>query len=283
MKKNLVEIVFILDKSGSMFGLENDTIGGFNSMIENQKNEGYEAFVSTVLFNDNYKMLHDHVDINKVKPMTHMDYYVGGSTALYDAVGRTINSVGERLFNTAEEERPEKVIFVITTDGYENASREFSKAKVREMIEHQQDKYSWTFMFLGANIDAEKEATSLGIDEDFAITYFADAIGVSDSYDAISASVNYIAACDSSISACKSELKAILNDKINSSAKTYSDADYDTQTLTYVQSCCDATANYSMPISAIDVAISSAKDSAISVTSDSLECIDEKLIGRVFA
>lgn len=184
MKKNLTEMVFILDRSGSMSRLTSDTIGGFNSMIEKQKTEDGEAFVTTVLFDDNYELLHDHIDIQKIESITSRDYYARGCTALLDAVGKTINSIGSRLSATPEEERPEKVIFVITTDGEENASREFTRQTVKDMIEHQQNKYSWTFMFLGANIDAVSEARSLGIDSGYAKTFTAMSAGVDSVYTA---------------------------------------------------------------------------------------------------
>lgn len=190
MKKNLVEMAFILDRSGSMSGLEKDTIGGFNSLIEKQKQETGEAFVTTVLFDDQYELLYDHVNIKDVKELTSKEYYPRGMTALLDAVGRTINSIGARLSATPEDERPEQVIIVITTDGYENASHEFTKTKVKEMIEHQQTKYSWTFMFLGANMDAVSEATSLGINQDFAKTYTNSSVGLNSVYSAVSCSVS---------------------------------------------------------------------------------------------
>lgn len=191
MKKNLSELVFILDRSGSMSHLVDDTIGGYNSMIEQQKLEPGEAYVTTVLFDDEYDLLHDHVDLKEIKPITRKEYFARGCTALLDAIGKTINSVGQRLSDTPEEERPEKVIFMITTDGMENASIEFTKAKIKEMIEHQQDKYSWVFMFLGANMDAVSEAGSLGINSLHAHTYTASAQGTSSVYyataDALSA------------------------------------------------------------------------------------------------
>lgn len=186
MKKNLTEMVFILDRSGSMQDLTSDTIGGFNSMIENQKNEEGEAFVTTILFDDDYELLHDHVNIKDIKPITNKEYYARGMTALLDAVGKTINSIGNRLNNTPEDERPDKVIFVITTDGMENASKEFSKKTVKDMIEHQQSKYSWTFMFLGANMDAVSEAASLGINTNFARTYTASSLGTQSVYTSVS-------------------------------------------------------------------------------------------------
>lgn len=177
MKKNLTEMVFILDRSGSMQPLTSGTIGGFNSMIESQRSEDGEAFVTTVLFDNQYELLHDHVNIEKIKPITEKEYFARGNTALLDALGRTINTIGAKLSALPEEERPDKVIFVITTDGLENASREFDKKTIKEMIEHQQSKYSWTFMFLGANMDAVDEASSLGINRDFSRTYTANEVG----------------------------------------------------------------------------------------------------------
>lgn len=177
MKQNLTEMVFILDRSGSMQRLTSDTIGGFNSMIENQRNKEGDALVTTVLFDDQYELLHDHVDINHIKPITDREYFARGTTALLDALGKTINTIGAKLNAMPEQERPDKVIFIVTTDGFENASREFDKKTVRKMIEHQQSKYAWTFMFLGANMDAVSEAANLGINIDFARTYTADEAG----------------------------------------------------------------------------------------------------------
>jgi len=189
MKKDLVELVFILDRSGSMSGLEKDTIGGFNSLIEKQKAEEGEAFVTTVLFDDCYEMLHDHVNIKDVIPITEKEYYPRGMTALLDAVGRTVNKIGERLASVPEEERPEKVIIVITTDGMENASTEFTLDVVKKMIEYRQKECSWTFMFLGANMDAAEEAGNIGIDRMYARTYTNNARGVGTVYSAMSESV----------------------------------------------------------------------------------------------
>ena len=207
MKKNLTEMVFILDRSGSMYSLTTDTIGGFNSMIENQKNEPGEAYVTTVLFDDQYELLHNHVNIKDVKPIT-TEYYARGCTALLDAVGKTINSVGARLSETPEDERPEKVIFIITTDGMENASLEFTKAKIKEMIEHQQNKYSWVFMFLGANMDAVSEAGSLGINTDFARTYTANTIGTQSVYNSVDDAIASIRAVDLDEIDCLSNVQA---------------------------------------------------------------------------
>ena len=182
MKENLTEIVFILDQSGSMQPLESDTIGGFNSYVESQKKEPGEAYITTVLFDDQYEILHNHVNINDVPPLTSAQYRPGGLTALMDAIGRTINSVGKRLADTPEEERPSHVIFVITTDGYENASREFDREQVKRMIQHQQDKYSWQFLFLGAGIDAYKEARSIGIGGVHTMSVSADTWGTQNAY-----------------------------------------------------------------------------------------------------
>ncbi|MDR2201521.1 MAG: VWA domain-containing protein [Clostridiales bacterium] len=178
MKDNLTELVFILDRSGSMGGLEGDTIGGYNNLIEKQKAEPGEANLTTVLFDDRYELLHDGADIKKVAPVTDKEYFVRGTTALLDAVGRTIDAVGKRLSETPEPERPANVMFVITTDGMENASKTYSLEKVRGMIEHQKEKYSWEFLFLGANIDAVATARDFGISEDRAAEYRHDSVGV---------------------------------------------------------------------------------------------------------
>ena len=189
MKKNLTEIVFILDRSGSMAGLEDDTIGGFNAMIQKQKTEDGEAYVSTVLFDNHTEVIHDRVDIQKIQPMTRKDYYVRGCTALLDAVGKAIHHIGNVHKYAREEDRPEKTIFVITTDGMENASREYNYARLKAMIERQKEKYGWEFLFLGANIDAAKEAARFGIDEDRAANYHADHVGTAVIYEAMSEAV----------------------------------------------------------------------------------------------
>lgn len=195
MKKNLTEIVFILDRSGSMAGLEDDTIGGFNAMIQKQKGEDGEAYVSTVLFDNHTEVIHDRVDIQKIQPLTRKDYYVRGCTALLDAVGKSIHHIGNVHKYAREEDRPEKTIFVITTDGMENASREYTYDRVRKMIEHEQEKYSWEFLFLGANIDAAKEAARFGITEDRAANYHADRQGTAVIYEAMSEAVCNVRAC----------------------------------------------------------------------------------------
>lgn len=190
MKKNLTEIVFILDRSGSMSGLEQDTIGGFNSLIEKQKKESGEAYISTVLFDHTSEVLHDRVDLKKIKPMTEDEYYVRGSTALLDAVGGAINHIGNVHKYARKEDVPEKTIFVIMTDGYENASRRYDYDEVRRMITRQKKKYDWEFMFLGANIDVISEARKFGVDEEMAVEFLNDKKGTAVSYDAICGAVS---------------------------------------------------------------------------------------------
>ena len=189
MKKNLTEIVFILDRSGSMAGLEEDTIGGFNAMIEKQKGEAGEAIVSTVLFDHLSEVVHDRVDLQKIRPMTRKEYYVRGCTALLDAVGRAIHHIGNVHKYAREEDRPEKTLFVITTDGMENASREYNYDRVRRMIGRQKERYGWEFLFLGANIDAAREAARFGITADRAVNYHADHRGTAVIYEAVSEAV----------------------------------------------------------------------------------------------
>ena len=195
MKKNLTEIVFILDRSGSMAGLEGDTIGGFNAMIEKQKKEPGEAVISTVLFDNDCEVLHDRIAIENIPAMTDRDYYVRGCTALLDAVGGAIHHIGNVHKYAREEDRPEKTLFVITTDGMENASRKYSYDRVKMMIQRQQEKYGWEFIFLGANIDAAKEAARFGISEDRAANYHADSAGTAVIYEAVSEAVCNVRAC----------------------------------------------------------------------------------------
>lgn len=186
MKKGLTEMVFILDRSGSMEGLEKDTIGGFNSLIEKQKQEEGEAYVSTVLFDNEAEVLYDRIPLNKIEPMTEKQYYVRGCTALLDALGGAINHIGNIHKYSREEDVPEHTIFVITTDGLENASRNYTGKKIKEMVERQQQKYGWQFVFLGANIDAITTAESYGIPEYMAAEYCADPEGTKVVYGAIS-------------------------------------------------------------------------------------------------
>ena len=195
MKKNLTEIVFILDRSGSMSGLEDDTIGGFNSLIRKQQTEEGEALISTVLFDNMTEVIHDRVDIKNIRPLTRNEYYVRGSTALLDAVGKAIHHIGNIHKYAREEDRPEKTLFVITTDGMENASREYTYDRVRRIIERQKEKYGWEFLFLGANIDAAKEAARFGIDRDRAADYHADTLGTAVVYEAMNDAVRNVRAC----------------------------------------------------------------------------------------
>ena len=189
MKIDLTELVFILDMSGSMEHLTDDTIGGFNSMIEKQKKEDGEALVSTVLFSDESVVLHDRVDLRKIEPMTDRQYYVGGCTALIDAIGGAIHHIGNVHKYAREEDRPEHTIFVITTDGMENASRRYTSDEVKAMVKRQKEKYGWEFLFLGANIDAVETASHFGIDEDRAVTFCNDSMGQTLNYAEVSAAM----------------------------------------------------------------------------------------------
>ena len=188
MKKSLTELVFILDRSGSMAGLEKDTIGGFNAMIEKQKKEAGQALVTTVLFDHEAETIHDRVALQDLPPMTEKEYYVRGCTALLDAVGSTICHIQSIHKYIRKEDRPEKTLFVITTDGMENSSHQYTYQKVKAMIEKQK-KLGWEFLFLGANIDAAKEAARFGIDADFAADYHADSNGTSAVYAAVNDAV----------------------------------------------------------------------------------------------
>lgn len=189
MKKNLTELVFVLDRSGSMSGLERDTIGGFNAMIEKQKKQDGECIVSTVLFDDESKVIHDRVSLDEIRPMTEDDYFVGGCTALIDAIGGAIHHIGNVHKYARQEDVPENTIFIITTDGQENASHRYSSDRVKMMIERQKEKYGWEFLFIGANIDAVETAKRYGIDRNRAVNYNADAQGTSVLYETVSKAV----------------------------------------------------------------------------------------------
>ena len=189
MRKNLTEIVFILDRSGSMSGLESDTIGGFNSMIERQKSAEGEALISTVLFDNLSEVIHDRVRVQDIKPMTREDYTVRGCTALLDAIGGAIQHIGNIHKYARNEDVPEHTLFVITTDGMENASRRYDSEKVKKMIEHQKEKYGWEFLFLGANIDAVETARHFGISEDRAVNYHSDSEGTQLNYEVLSEAI----------------------------------------------------------------------------------------------
>lgn len=194
MKTNVLELVFILDRSGSMSGLERDTIGGFNAMLKKQQEEQGDAFVTTVLFDDHYELLHDRINIKGIKSITERDYFVRGSTALLDAMGKTIQKIGNVQKQTNKEQRADKVMFVITTDGMENASSEYSYDKVKRLVERQKEKYGWEFIFLGANIDAISTAAKFGIGKERAANYNADEEGTRLNYEAINFAVSELRA-----------------------------------------------------------------------------------------
>lgn len=200
MKKNLTEIVFILDRSGSMSGLESDTIGGFNAMIKKQKKAEGEALVSTVLFDDVSEVLHDRVDVSNVAALTDEDYTVRGCTALLDAIGYAIRHIGNIHKYARGEDVPEHTLFVITTDGMENASRKYTADRVKQMIERQKAKYGWEFLFLGANIDAVETARHFGISEDRAVNYHSDGAGTQLNYDVVSEAISSVR-CSAPLSA----------------------------------------------------------------------------------
>jgi uncharacterized protein YegL len=197
MKKGLTEVVFILDRSGSMSGLESDTIGGYNSMLEKQKREEGEALISTVLFDDRTEILHDRRDLKKVERITDKEYYVRGCTALLDAVGGSIHHISRIQKEMPEEERPEKTLFIITTDGMENASRQYSYDKVKKMVEKKKKKQHWEFIFLGANIDAVEVAGRFGVEASRAVRYECDSQGTALHFGVMSKLVSCARACSS--------------------------------------------------------------------------------------
>ena len=196
MRKGLTEVIFILDRSGSMSGLEADTIGGFNSMIAKQKKEDGEAYISTILFDDQTEVLYDRVPVSKIEPMNDKQYYVRGCTALLDALGGAIHHIGNVHKYAREEDRPEKTLFIITTDGMENSSHQYSYEKVKKMVERQKKKYGWEFLFLGANIDAIEVADRFGIAANRAINYECDSKGTQLNYEVLSRTVSEFRACE---------------------------------------------------------------------------------------
>ncbi len=201
MKKNLTEIVFILDRSGSMRGLEADTIGGFNSMIEKQRKEDGEAMVSTILFDDTTEVVYDRVDISKIEPMNDKQYYVRGCTALLDAIGLAIHHMGN-VHKKLGKDSPEKTIFIITTDGMENASKKYTYEKVKKMVEKKKKKNHWEFIFLGANIDAVSVADKFGVSKNRAVRYQCDSAGTALNFDVMSKMVGCARKC------CNAEMMA---------------------------------------------------------------------------
>lgn len=189
MKKNLTELVFILDRSGSMRGLESDTVGGYNALLDKQRKEDGEAVVTTVLFDDGYELLHDRIPLTGIADITTKEYYVRGCTALLDAVGRTITKVENAQAHTLESQRPEKTLFVITTDGLENASKEYRLDSVKAMINRCRER-GWEFLFLGANMDAVKTAGAMGIAPERSVNYHADAVGTTATFASVSCAVS---------------------------------------------------------------------------------------------
>lgn len=195
IRNNTTELVFILDRSGSMAGLEADTIGGFNSMIEKQKKQDGKCYVSTILFDHETQVVHDRVELSSVRPMTENDYFVRGSTALIDAIGSSIHHIANIHKYARPKDVPQNTMFVITTDGMENASRKYSSSEVKKMIEKEKEKYGWEFIFIGANIDAVETAKHFGINSDRAVNYHADSKGTDVLYSTVSAAVSNMRAC----------------------------------------------------------------------------------------
>lgn len=211
-KSKLTEVVFILDRSGSMEGLEKDTIGGFNSMLKKQKSEPGRVLVSTVLFDDACQVLHDRVPLENVRPMTEEDYWTRGCTALLDAVGGAIDHIGRIHKYARAEDLPDKTLFVITTDGMENASGRYSYRDVSRMVKRQEERYGWEFIFLGANIDAEKEAARYGIRKKNAVNYVSEAVGTG---------LNFAVMCEAI-----SEMRTCKEKSLSSNWRKKVDSDY---------------------------------------------------------
>ena len=212
-KNNITELVFILDRSGSMAGLESDTIGGFNALIEKQRKQEGMCYVSTILFDNDCRVIHDRVKLEDVEPMTDRDYTVGGCTALLDALGGAIRHIAGIHRYARPEDVPEHTVFVITTDGMENASRRYDAARVKEMIGHEKEKYGWEFLFLAANIDAVSTASRFGIGADRAVNYRHDGRGTRVLYDTVSTVVGHVRA-NAPIAADWSDgIREDLNDK----------------------------------------------------------------------
>lgn len=202
------ELVFILDRSGSMHGLEKDTIGGFNSMLDEQKKKDGVVLVTTVLFDTDCEILHDRLPLGKVPEMTENDYRVGSCTALLDAIGRTITHVSDIHKYARPEDVPEKTLFVITTDGLENASRKYTASRIKRMIEEKKSEYGWEFLFLGANMDAIATASGIGIGRDRAVTFCSDAVGTAVNYKSVSKAVLHFRGCREIDSSWKEDIEA---------------------------------------------------------------------------
>ena len=217
------EIIFVIDKSGSMSRLTHDTIEGFNGFVASQKDDT-KTTLTTVLFDTSWKILHDGVDVYEVSPMTNKDYIAGGGTAMLDAIGDTINRVQDR-HDELGSEKPEQVLFVITTDGEENASRKFTKAQIEKMIKHQTNGHGWEFMFLGANMDAVKEAASIGISNDRSISYDWTARGTDALYSTVTAAACATKACTIDGLNLQGTYDACMSDAILATAKAYTDTD----------------------------------------------------------
>ena len=213
MKNNVTELVFILDRSGSMHGLEKDTIGGFNSLIEKQKKTEGKCYVSTVLFDNESKVLHDRVKLDEIKPMTDSDYEVGGCTALIDAIGGAIKHIGNIHKYARPSDVPAKTMFVITTDGMENASHKYTSNEVKKMINQKKEEHGWEFLFIGANIDAVETAAAFGIDENRAVNYHADKKGTKVLYDNIAGAVMQMRCCKSINDDWSEDIKKDYNDR----------------------------------------------------------------------
>ncbi|MDO4977967.1 MAG: vWA domain-containing protein [Eubacteriales bacterium] len=219
MRKDLTELVFILDRSGSMSGLESDTIGGFNSLISKQKKESGQALISTVLFDDEMEVLYDRVLLDQIEPMNDSQYYVRGCTALLDAIGGAIHHIGNVHKYVREEDRPEKTIFIIMTDGMENSSRRYTYDKVKRMVERQRERYGWEFLFLGANMDAIKVAGRFGVKASRAVNYECDSEGTKLNYEVLSKAVSKVRACRKESAAAAFDLMPNWSDEIQKDYK----------------------------------------------------------------
>ncbi len=198
MKKNLTEVVFILDRSGSMSGLEKDTIGGYNSMLEKQRTGEGEVIISTVLFDDKVEVIHDRKPIGGIKPITRNEYYVRGCTALLDAIGGAIHHIGKLHKNMPQDDVPTKTLFIITTDGMENASKKYTYDKIKKMVEKKKNKKNWEFIFLGANIDAVSVANQFGVSKNRAVRYECDSAGTKLNFEVMTNLLSRARACESS-------------------------------------------------------------------------------------